>query len=183
MPEKSLNVDDETDRRIRQYVRNGWSPVPYAHHPAHIRQAIRAAGIRPKMKACFENCIRLMLQQRVVRLTYCEGFVSTAYVPFPIEHAWLKDEHGTVVDVTLSPDRAPVVISHREYTLAEVREGVSKTGVYGPVNPEWFLQAHAEVWRKLTVIEPADLVRLNGKSAVTSSEGDNHAQAQAHPQS
>jgi hypothetical protein len=145
--------EDETDRRIRQYMRNGWSPIPYAHHPAHIRQAIRAARIRPKMKACFENCIRLVLQQKDVPLTYCEGFVSTAHVPFPIEHAWLKDEHGVTRDITLSPDRNPVVLAHREYTPAEVRVGICQTRVFGPINPEWFQQTQAEIWRKLTNID------------------------------
>lgn len=172
---------DDTDRRIAQYMRNGWAPVPFAHHPPHIRLAIRAARMRPKMKCCFENCIRLICQQQVVPLTYCEGFVSTAHVPFPIEHAWLKDEHGVVIDVTLGAERGVVILAHREYTPAAVRTGILRTRVFEPIDPEWFLRTQAEIWQKLSNIDPADLVRLNGKSAVTSSEGDHHAKAHSQP--
>ena len=178
-----MNDPDDTDRRIAQYMRNGWAPVPYAHHPPHIRLAIREARMRPKMKCCFENCIRLICQQQVVPLTYCEGWVSTAHVPFPIEHAWLKDEHGTVVDVTISESRKAVILAHREYTPAEVRVGILKTQVYGPIDKEWFWQAHAGVWQKLTGFDPTDLVRLNAATSVTSPEGDRHEQAQTHSQS
>ena len=139
--------DDDTDRRLDHYFRNGWAPTPFAHHPPHIRRAIRAAGMRPKMKCCFENCIRLVLQQRVVPLTYCEGFVATDHVPFPIEHAWLKDEHGTVVDVTLGEGRTVTILAHREFTREEVTSGVLKTQVYGPLDQKWFWRTSAEVWR------------------------------------
>jgi len=165
------NIDD-ADRRIGQYMRNGWAPVPYAHHPPHIRRAIREARMRPKMKSCFENCIRLICQQQIVPLTYCEGWVSTAHVPFPIEHAWLKDEHGEVVDVTLGAERGAVILAHREYTPAEVRQGILKTQVYGHIDKEWFWQAHAGVWQKLTGFDPADTVRLNAENPVTASTGE-----------
>jgi hypothetical protein len=140
-------VDRDTDRLVRMYFQNGWAPIPYAHHPPHIRQAIRAARMRPKMKGCFENCIRLMLQQHEVPLTYCEGWVTTANVPFPIDHAWLKDADGKMVDVTLNPAATPILF--QEFTVAQVREGILRSRVYGHIDPHWMAQARYEAWNLL----------------------------------
>lgn len=54
------------------------------------------AGRRMKMKECFRNAAQRAL--RDPGLAYAEGYVHAV---IPIEHAWLVDKDGCVVDPTL----------------------------------------------------------------------------------
>lgn len=117
-----------TDDVIRTITRNGWAPAPYAHRALHIRDAIRAACIRPAVKQCYANAQRLVLGQQAVPLRYVEGVVMSI---IPIEHAWVMDAAGVEHDVTLEvlPEvlwRAPPM--DREQLFAEV----GRRGWYGP---------------------------------------------------
>lgn len=130
-------------------MQNGWAPAPFAHQPSHVRQAIRAARMRPKIKCCYENSIRILFQQELVPFTYCEGWVTTAHVPFPIDHAWLKDAAGNVVDLTIGPERKLKILAHQEHDREKVRAATLQSRVFGQVDQAWFLQTHAEMWMQM----------------------------------
>jgi hypothetical protein len=56
------------------------------------------AGERMEQGMCYMNCTHSVLENPL--LTYCEGFVSVYGVP--LEHAWLLDRDGNVIDPTLT---------------------------------------------------------------------------------
>lgn len=69
---------DQTDKqKIESYLRRGWCPVAWKHHPPHVRAAIREARMVPKLKGCFENAQKLVL--RVPEFTYVEGWVCASW--------------------------------------------------------------------------------------------------------
>ncbi len=147
MPEENKNswvgnVEINVDRAVECYMRRGWAPVPWKNQPADVKIAIRAAGMRPKMKSCFENSQRLVLGQRHVPLTYVEGWVTTG-LPLLIEHAWLQDPEGRRVDVTLSAERVRV---HASWTVTrlELITSMARTRIYGPVFADRFRDTHAQ---------------------------------------
>jgi len=49
-------------------------------------------------KGCYANCQRLVLKNR--SLTYVEGYAMAADVSIPLQHAWLLDADGYVIDPT-----------------------------------------------------------------------------------
>ena len=60
----------------------------------------RPKGIRwGQRQRCYENAFGLLADHPA--FTYCEGFVLTADIPIPVEHAWCIDEVGRIVDNTL----------------------------------------------------------------------------------
>jgi len=97
-----VNRRERIDRDFERYHRNGWAPVPWRQHPPELRRAIRAARMRPKLKGCFENSLRLTLEQREVPVTYVEGWCTSSLVGWPFQHAWVRigdTEHDvTIVD-------------------------------------------------------------------------------------
>jgi len=126
----------DTDRRVRCFLRRGWCPVPWAHHPKPIRDALRAMGWRPKMKGCWQNAQRFACEapRHGIEVEYREGYCQ-GIIPF--DHGWLMYE-GEVLDLTLTP--ADV----REYTYldsyavsrAEVLLALHGHECWGPVYPE-----------------------------------------------
>jgi hypothetical protein len=50
---------------------------------------------RCQLKACFHNCAKIAACYR--SLTYCADYASNI---IPVEHAWLVDRKGTVIDPT-----------------------------------------------------------------------------------
>lgn len=114
----------DTDRRLDICTRLGWFPVPYAHHPKPIRNAIRRAGFRPAMKQCFANCQRLFLDAPELDLEYHEGYI-TSIIPMP--HAWLLWE-GQRIDLTLRYDEDGIEYhGSTAYTRDEVRANMART--------------------------------------------------------
>lgn len=136
------SVKIDVDRAVDYYSRRGWAPVPWRDQPADVKIAIRAAGMRPKIKSCFENSQRLVLGQRHVPLTYVEGWVTSGF-PMLFEHAWLQDPEGRRVDVTLSAERVRVYESWT-VTRLELITSMSRTRVYGPVFADRFRDTHAQ---------------------------------------
>lgn len=132
------------DQKIAHYHRRGWCPVPWAHHPPHVRAAIRAVGFRPGMKACFANAARVTLGQRAVPLTYVEGWV-TARLPIPFEHAWVEDADGVAHDLTLPGDEVSVRVSWRVDADALRRTLVARR-TYGPAEPERFVATRRDAY-------------------------------------
>ena len=61
-------------------------------------------------KECFKNAAHLMLHREDV--DYAEGFAIDLRLPIPIQHAWLLDRTGRVIDPTW-PDSSACVFRHR----------------------------------------------------------------------
>lgn len=136
------------DRRIKQYLRRGWAPVPWGHQPEHVKAALREARMVPKMKSCFENSQRLIIET-CGPFTYAEGWVSTARVPFPIQHGWLVDDTtGERIDLTLFVDEVRPLASWTVPRETLLRTIVSR-GTYGPADEARFLATHAEAWEAI----------------------------------
>jgi len=108
-----------------QFIKNGWIPVSYKHHPEHIKEAISLANFRPQIKQCFSNCQKIVVNQNKHKLRYVEGIVASM---IPIEHAWIIDENDVFHDITLNP--APKILCYKVYSLKEVVENMHKTGCY-----------------------------------------------------
>ena len=122
---------NEVDRRIDIYQRLGWCPVPYAHHPKEIRDALRRIGMRPQMKQCFRNCQRFMVYVDWLEVEYHEGWIMSI---IPIKHAWLKWD-GQIIDLTLNKNEKDLeYLNSTTYTVTEIRKSVFRTGVWGPVD-------------------------------------------------
>jgi hypothetical protein len=114
-------------------MNNGWYPVPYKHHPEHIKKAIKLSHFRPQAKQCFANSQRLVLLQykHIIRLRYVEGIVQSI---IPIQHAWVMDEDDNFYDITLNP--APTPLCYKVYSLEDVQKNVL-CGHYKPINENW----------------------------------------------
>lgn len=136
----------DIDRKIELYTTRGWCPVPWAQHPQAIKDLIRLGCFRPKMKSCFENCLRLVLtaarRNRESGLFYCEGWAGSL---IPMEHAWLLF-NGEIVDLTL-PDRDVEYGEHRCFTPAEAVAGLVRTCVWGPISNLSEIGPYAEALR------------------------------------
>jgi hypothetical protein len=52
-------------------------------------------------RVCYANCQRLILKNR--SLTYVEGYAMAQGVSIPLQHAWLLDTDGYVIDPTWEP--------------------------------------------------------------------------------
>lgn len=128
------------DRRIDSFIRNGWYPVPYRHHPKPIKEALREIGMRPQMKQCFANCQRFITQVDWLELEYHEGY-ATSLIAFP--HGWLVWE-GQRIDLTLDIDDC-VYHESIAYTQEEVLINVVQTGLYTVIDPRALELLHP--WR------------------------------------
>lgn len=81
------------------YHKHGYCPLATARHSKEVRDAIRAAGMRPMMKQCFKNSQRFIMRSDLAdRLTYVEGVVGRATF-----HAWLLLD-GKILDLTLDKE-------------------------------------------------------------------------------
>ena len=166
MPLNRTPADQATlDRRIDLYLRRGWAPVPWAHHPPHIKEAIREARMVPKMKSCFENSQRIILKTRRP-FTYAEGWVATAHTPFPIQHGWLIDDStGERVDLTLKVQDVKPLVS---WTVArdELVLILAGRGFYGPLKEPQFLINQTNAWNALSPNLPTHIqIEFDSKSA------------------
>lgn len=128
--QKQFNMN--TTKRINSFVKKGWCPVPYGHHPNHIKQAIKLAGFRPQMKCCHANAQKLITNQNKINLRYVEGIVAGM---IPIQHAWVIDENDQFHDITLNP--MPQVICYKIYSKIDVIENMAKTNMYTFIDHHW----------------------------------------------
>jgi len=53
---------------------------------------------RSKIKQCYHNCFRGLWR---CDLKYFEGYVWSKAIPIPLDHCWLVNEKGEVIDPTL----------------------------------------------------------------------------------
>jgi len=140
-----MSDEERTNKRFETYMRMGWAPVPFKHQPPHIKKALREARVRPKIKGCFETNSKLVLFQDEVPLTYVEGWVTTERVPFPFEHAWVQDDVGTDIDVTITPKQPRILVSW-EVPASEVRRAVFSRGYYGPIRGHEFNETSRQAY-------------------------------------
>ncbi len=137
------------DRRIELFVRRGWCPIRWAHHPQPIKDLIRAGGCVPKLKCCYENSARLVMTacgtEYESRLRYCEGWASTI---IPIAHAWLTLD-DEIVDLTLGTgdDYPPIYGEHRSFSVVGTVAMIAKAGTYGPLTNLWKIGPYAAAAR------------------------------------
>lgn len=143
-----MSDKEKTDRDFDRYMKLGWAPVVFKHQPSHIKKALRSAKVRPKIKGCFETNTKLVLFQEDVPLTYCEGWVSTDRVPFPFQHAWVRDETGADIDVTITPVQ-PTILVGWEVPVGEMRRTVISRGFYGPIRGYSFQETQQEAYKLL----------------------------------
>lgn len=121
-----------TSKKINIFVEKGWCPIPYKHHPAHIKQAIKLANFKPQMKCCHANAQKLITNQNKFNFRYVEGIVASA---LPIQHAWVIDENDQFHDLTINP--MPKVICHKIYSKLDVIENMTKTNMYTFIDQHW----------------------------------------------
>lgn len=53
------------------------------------------------VKSCYHNCWKIVSCGNLKNLRYFEGYVWSKRVPIPLEHCWLVDSKGKVIDPTL----------------------------------------------------------------------------------
>ncbi len=115
-------------------MKNGWCPVPYKHHPKHIKESIRVANFRPQAKQCFANAQRIVMQN-LHKLRYAEGIVVTS-IGLPISHAWVVDENDVHHDITLSS--MPKIMCFKIYEKTDVLNNIiSQNKYFTPIDQEW----------------------------------------------
>lgn len=143
------------DRRVDCYVKRGWCPVPWAHHPEPIKRAIRAMGWRPQMKQCFANSQRFALyaDRHGIEVEYREGYAS-GLIPF--EHAWLMFE-GRVLDLTIEPDGAVEYLKSYAVPTATILQHVVRTETFSPIDPRrlWQCNPFAKSFEQLRELHDA----------------------------
>jgi hypothetical protein len=84
-------------------------------------------GPRLEAKACFMNATHEAIANPW--LTYVEGYVAVYGVP--IQHAWLVDVDGTVVDPTLTDDGRVLGYFGVPFITAYVHKAVKLNKLYG----------------------------------------------------
>ena len=125
------NVMNDTFDKL---MKNGWCPVPYKHHPKHIKESIRAANFRPQAKQCFANAQRIVMQN-LHKLRYAEGIVVTS-IGLPIVHAWVVDENDVHHDITLSS--MPKIMCFKIYEKTDVHNNIiSQNKYFTTIDQEW----------------------------------------------
>lgn len=88
------------------------------------------AGERDEAKMCFSNAGSRVIEDD--KLTYVEGFATSFGVP--IEHAWMVDEDGIVIDPTwwLSErDTEPHEYYGVAFSTEYLKERILETGYWG----------------------------------------------------
>jgi len=122
-------------QRADLYFKQGWCPVPWAHHPKPIKDALRYLRYRPQIKQCWSNCQRLFSENVVLglglELELREGYVMTM---IPFAHCWLIYQ-GEILDLTLPPENRQLeYLDSYEVTYPELLESMYRTGSWGPTD-------------------------------------------------
>jgi hypothetical protein len=84
---------------------------------------------RMKPNHCFSNACDLVMGGD--GLTYCEGYVMFGDVPLLVHHAWVIDEHGTLIDPTLPEDDRDPTYYGIEIPIHIVFRAIESEGTYG----------------------------------------------------
>jgi hypothetical protein len=97
-----------------------------------------------RVKQCYMNAYRLA--DRDPSLTYVEGVAMNASVPFPLEHAWVVNQQGQVIDPTWSDGKAYFGVPFSNDYMHKV---ALRSGVYGIISHtnKPLLQGKDEDWK------------------------------------
>jgi len=124
-----------SEEQVALYLKQGWCPAKWSHHPKVIKDALRTIRFVPGIKECFANCQRFAIDvdryQLPLDVEYREGYVISI---IPIEHAWLMVD-GETVDLTLDPDREHEHLRSYAVPVDEIRTNMLKTRSYCAVRP------------------------------------------------
>jgi len=104
-------------------------------------------GPRGQQGACYMNAGRMVLNSSADEgLTYVEGYMTVYGIP--IEHAWVVDKSGAVIDPTIKPDDNGHAYFGVPFTTDYVRETALRTGMWGIIsgmsNRELFTESDAQ---------------------------------------
>jgi hypothetical protein len=105
--------------------------------PEPVADVFRTMGWRPKLKCCFYNCQRLVidahtLDRNTAGLTYVEGWVD---IGIPIAHAWLV-LNGDIVDPTLRGHAPNAYSEVGRYDVQQIETSVYETREWRILTPQ-----------------------------------------------
>lgn len=143
MSESSLEAYIRTVADYFKQVSSNQGPISYRLLKEYGQSFPISIGKSPlagkgKMKQCFMNSYRLM---DGLGLTYCEGFATSAALGIALEHAWLINESGFVVDPTWKDGREYFGVA---FDTQGVYELTNLTGVYGLLGSTYLMKKSPE---------------------------------------
>lgn len=117
---------------------------------------------------CFGNCWDVVVSG-TPGVTYYEGLVVSRALGIPLEHAWLVDDDGRVIEVTLPEDVCNantqyfgVAIDTEVLLECNRRHGYSSALVSDWMADNWLL---TEGYKRLSVVTAFDALDINGGAA------------------
>jgi len=99
------------EMKLKLYERNGKDDKHYQFQKWFLSKAKLYTTVNEKLskqiseninaeiKNCYYNCWKALNESH--SFDYCEGFAISNDLPIPIEHSWLLDSSGRVIDPTL----------------------------------------------------------------------------------
>lgn len=123
-------------------------PISYRLLKEHGRSfPIRKNRLNGKGKSqqCYQNSYHMMVDRGY---TYCEGFATSHLLGVAIEHAWVLDEEGYVVDPTWSDGTEYFGVA---FHSLGVRTVALQTRVYGIMSSTYMMGRSPEDCYKLLV--------------------------------
>jgi len=108
-------------------------------------QSFRASGDAPSWlvlgtkKECYKNAAHYVLNRQDV--SYAEGYAVDVGLPIPIEHAWLIDDAGMVIDPTW-PDSSDHLYFGVVFRKSFVSEMMTKASEWSGVLADHLLMRH-----------------------------------------
>lgn len=144
---------ENTESILRKLTIGERYPVPFDHQEAHIKTAIKTAGVQPIANRCYENSQKCVALQSIIPLSYAEGVVITNS-GLAIVHAWVIDEKQIHHDLTLKP--LPKIICFKEYSKVEIRRRLAEVQSYDPMDEDWCKTMHQAHSMKLPTNLPLE---------------------------
>jgi len=97
---------------------------------------VRPRGVRKgRPKECYRNATVLAMQQGY---TYCEGLACSEKLGIPVDHAWVIDSAGNVIDATWK-DTDKCWYLGVPFSREQLWLGLIDTGTYGLLHKDWQL--------------------------------------------
>lgn len=108
---------------------------------------LRRIKSKDKPGMCYANAGRRAIEDP--DLVYVEGYACTDSLHLPVQHAWLLDETGRIIDTTWSNGVNYCGVPIKASALHEILDVTKRWGVFGWGTPKWVIE-HPErvVWTK-----------------------------------
>ncbi len=103
MEEMKLKLFSKNGNKDRHYQFQKWflsKADLYTTVDKELSQKV-SESVNAKIKECYYNCWKAVNDREFTNLDYCEGFVISDDLGIPLEHCWLTDPRGVVIDPTL----------------------------------------------------------------------------------